>query len=166
MNSSYTAASYQIGSGKRGPHAGLCLSEIMTILIHLHQSHYRDFKAYYTNYVCEQLLGEFPGVVSYTCFVELMPSALAPMTLYLLSRLGQPQGIAFIDSTPLPACHNKRIFHHKVFDGFAAHSKSRVPIGRGYFWGFKLHLVSMIRATCCPSSSRQARWMTANRCPP
>ena len=40
----------QVGKGKRGPQAGLCLSEVMTILIHFHQSHYRDFKAYDTRH--------------------------------------------------------------------------------------------------------------------
>lgn len=131
------AESHQLGSGPRGPQASLWVSEIMTILIHFHQSHYRDFKAYYTEHVCEHLHREFPGLVSYTRFVELIPSALAPMTLYLLSRMGQTRGIAFIDSTPIAVCHNKRIFHHKVFDGFAARGKSSM----GYFWGFKLHLV-------------------------
>jgi transposase len=131
------AETHQIGSGKRGPQAGLYVSEIMTILIHFHQSHYRDFKAYYMDYVCERLWREFPGLVSYTRVVELMPSALGPMTLYLLSRMGQTRGIAFIDSTPIPVCHNKRIFHHKVFDGLAARGKCSI----GYFWGFKLHLV-------------------------
>lgn len=131
------AESHQLGSSPRGPQASLCVSEIMTILIHFHQSHYRDFKAYYTEHVCEHLHREFPGLVSYTRFVELIPTALAPLTLYLLSRMGQTRGIAFIDSTPIPVCHNKRIFHHKVFDGFAARGKSSM----GYFWGFKLHLV-------------------------
>ncbi len=127
----------QITQKKRGPQAQLCISEIVTLLIHFHQSHYRDFKAYYNDYVCQQLRGEFPGLVSYTRFVELMPTALGTMTLYLFSRLGQTRGIAFIDSTPLPVCHNKRIFHHKVFAGLAARGKNSM----GYFWGFKLHLV-------------------------
>jgi hypothetical protein len=127
----------QIAQNKRGPQAKLCMSEIITILIHFHQSHYRDFKAYYTEYVCQQLRSEFPGLVSYTRFVELMPGGVGTMTLYLCSRLGQTRGIAFIDSTPLPVCHNKRIFHHKVFEGLAARGKNSM----GYFWGFKLHLV-------------------------
>src|SRR5436853_2909974 len=127
----------QIAQKKRGAQAQLCMSEIITIMIHFHQSHYRDFKAYYTAYVCQQLRGEFPGLVSYPRFVELMPNALGTMTLYLLSRLGHTRGIAFIDSTPLPVCHNKRIFHHKVFEGLAARGKNSM----GYFWGCKLHLV-------------------------
>jgi len=56
----------------------LSFSEIMTILIHFHQSHYRDFKAYYTAYVLERLRGEFRELVSYTHFVEFIPSVLIP----------------------------------------------------------------------------------------
>lgn len=112
-------------------------SEIMTILIHFHRSHYRDFKAYYTEHVQQHLCAEFPHLVSYTRFVELMPSALPMLTLYLRSRLSATHGIAYIDSTPLPVCHNKRIFHHKVFAGLAARGKSSL----GYFFGFKLHLL-------------------------
>ena len=41
-------------------------SEIMTIMVHFHQSHYRDFKAYYTEYVGKHLRSEFPYLVSYT----------------------------------------------------------------------------------------------------
>ena len=42
----------QHGERKRRRGCRLVLSEIMTILIHFHQSHYRDFKAY--------LLGQRP----------------------------------------------------------------------------------------------------------
>ena len=125
------------GQAKRGPKVTLCASEIMTILIHFHQSHYRDFKAYYTEHVVKTLAREFPGLVSYTRFVELIPGVVADMTRYLLSRMGKTRGVAFIDSTPLAVCHNKRIFHHKVFDGLAARGKSSL----GFFYGFKLHLL-------------------------
>jgi hypothetical protein len=128
---------HQLGKGKSGPRAKMWLSEIMTILIHFHRSHYRDFKAYYTEHVQQHLCAEFPHLVSYTRFVELMPSALPMLTLYLRSRLSATHGIAYIDSTPLPVCHNKRIFHHKVFAGLAARGKSSL----GYFFGFKLHLL-------------------------
>ena len=37
----------QHGERKRRRGCRMVLSEIMTILIHFHQSHYRDFKAYY-----------------------------------------------------------------------------------------------------------------------
>ena len=122
---------------KRGPAPRLSLSEVMTILIHFHQSHYRNFKAYYRQQVCKQMRSEFPGLVSYTRFVELIPSALPAMCLYLRVRFGQGTGVAFIDSTPLSVCHNRRSGRHRVFAGMATRGKSSL----GWFYGFKLHLI-------------------------
>ena len=122
---------------KRGPAPRLSLSEVMTILIHFHQSHYRDFKAYYKQHVSQHMRSEFPGLVSYTRIVELMPSALPALYFYLYGRFGQTTGVAFIDSTPLPVCHNKRIGRHRVFADVAARGKSSM----GWFYGFKLHLL-------------------------
>jgi len=39
----------------------LSMSEIMTIVIYFHQSHYRDFKAYYKEQVCKQLNSSASG---------------------------------------------------------------------------------------------------------
>ena len=122
---------------KRGPAARLSMSEVMTILIHFHQSHYRDFKAYYTQHVCRHLRSEFPGLVSYTRFVELISSALNPLGSYLLRRFGKTRGVAFVDSTPIAVCHNKRIARNRVFAGAATRGKSSM----GWFYGFKLHLI-------------------------
>jgi transposase len=116
----------------------LSVSEIMTILIHFHQSHYRNFKAYYTEYVLERLRREFPGLVSYTRFVEFIPSVLLPLCVYLrTSCLGICTGISFIDSTALVVCKNPRIHSHKVFAGLAQRGKTST----GWFFGFKLHLI-------------------------
>ena len=116
----------------------LTTSEIMTILIHFHQSHYRNFKAYYNHYVLERLRGEFPGLVSYTRFVEYIPSVLVPLAVYLRTRcFGLCTGISFIDSTPITVCKNQRIRSHKVFAGLAARGKTST----GWFFGFKLHLI-------------------------
>ena len=116
----------------------LCLSEIMTILIHFHQSHYRNFKAYYGRYVRRYLQADFPNLVSYQRFVEYIPSALGPLAIYLkTSCLGSCTGISFIDSTPLRVCHNLRIRQNKVFAGYAARGHSST----GWFYGFKAHLV-------------------------
>ena len=49
---------------KRGPAPRLSLGEVMTILIHFHQSHYRDVKAFYTQHVCKHMRSEFPALVS------------------------------------------------------------------------------------------------------
>lgn len=122
---------------RRGRKPTLSASEIMTILIYFHQSGYRTFKAYYTGYVMTHLRAEFPNLVSYQRFVELMALTLYPLCLYLRARLGQVSGIAFIDATPLPVCHNRRITRHKVFAGLAARGKTSVD----WFYGFKLHLV-------------------------
>ena len=45
------AETLQTGTIKRQRSGQLAESEIMTILIHFHQSHYRDFKAYYLQHV-------------------------------------------------------------------------------------------------------------------
>ncbi len=55
----------QLKVGKQRERAGhLCPSEVMTILIHFHQSHYRTFKAYYTQHVQVYLTSEFPQRVA------------------------------------------------------------------------------------------------------
>lgn len=112
-------------------------SEMMTIMILFHQSHYRTFKAYYTEYVQRHLRSEFPTRVRYQRFVELMPTLLVPLVAYLHTQLGRCTDISFIDSTSLVVCHNARIHQHRVFAGRAARGKTSV----GWFYGFKLHLV-------------------------
>jgi len=87
--------------------------------------------------VCAHLGSRFSALVSYTRFVELIPSALPAMCLYLRVRFGQGTGVAFIDSTPLSVCHNQRIGPHRVFAGMATRGKSSL----GWFYGFKLHLI-------------------------
>jgi hypothetical protein len=112
-------------------------SELMTILILFQTSHYRTFKAYYTEDVMQHLRAEFPKLVSSSRFVELMPSVLLPLVAYLQTQMGRCTGISFLDSTPLAVCHNARIQQHRVFTVDAARVKTSV----GWFYGFKLHLV-------------------------
>jgi Transposase DDE domain len=127
----------QIAEGKQRQRAGqLSPSEIMTILIHFHQSQYRTFKAYYTEHVQVYLTSEFPHLVSYSRFVALIPTILVPLLAYLQSRYGACTGISFIDSTALAVCDPKRIHQHRVFALDAARGKSSM----GWFYGFKLHL--------------------------
>ena len=112
-------------------------SEIMTIVILFHQSHYRTFKAFYTEHVQQYLRGEFPHLVSYERCVALLPTILVPLTAYLHTQLGTCTGLSFIDSTKLVACHTARIHQHRVFAGRARRGKTST----GWFFGFKLHLV-------------------------
>jgi len=127
----------QLAAGKQRERAGkLCASEVMPILIHFHQSHYRTFKAYYTEHVQVHLRSEFPHLVSYQHFVALLPSVLAPLLASLQTRYGACTGISFIDSTSLEVCHPKRISGHRVFAADARRGKTSM----GWFYGFKLHL--------------------------
>ena len=115
----------------------LSLSEMLTIVVYFHRSHFRTFKSYYTQFVCRLLRRFFPRLLSYNRFIELMPRLILPLCAYLNQRKGRCTGIAFIDATALAVCHNRRINQHKVFDGVAARGKCSV----GWFYGFKLHLV-------------------------
>ena len=84
------------------------------------------------------LQDEFPQLVGYTRFVELMSRVLVPLIAYFYYACrGGCTGISFVDATPLAVCHNRRNARHKVFDGLAARGKTSM----GWFYGFKLHLV-------------------------
>jgi hypothetical protein len=125
------------GLQQRNRRCRLSLSEILTIIIHFHQSHHRNFKHYYLDYVCTQLASDFPRLVSYTRFLELMSEVNVPMLSLLTSLLASPTTANYIDSTKLVVCHNRRIRRNKVFKGLAARGKSSM----GWFYGFKLHLI-------------------------
>ena len=125
------------GERQRQRTSRLTVSEMMTIIIHFHQSHYRDFKSYYLCYVQRTLKEAFPELISYTRFVSLMASVLIPLCVYLQSRKGMSKGLAFIDATSIVVCHNRRIHSHKVFKKVAQRGKTST----GWFYGFKLHLV-------------------------
>jgi hypothetical protein len=115
----------------------LYLSEIMTIIIYFHLSSYRNFKHYYLKNICKYHRKEFPNLVSYQRFIELIPSSLIPLMYYLNSQKGQSTGINFIDSTSLPVCHPKRAKRNKLFKNLAGWGKSSVS----WYFGFKLHLI-------------------------
>ena len=121
---------------KRGPDPELSIPEMMTIVILFHQSNYRTFKHFY-EYVFRYLRGDFPKLISYSRFVYLMKNLFIPLFAYLLNRQGEITGIAFIDSTSIDVCHNKRIARNQVFKGLAKRGKTT----SGWFYGFKLHLI-------------------------
>lgn len=130
----------ELSSGKRQRRrkSRLHLSEVMTILVLFHASNYRTFKHFYLNHVRAHRRAEFPRLVSYSRFVELIPNALVALIGYLHTRKGRCTGISFIDSTPLRVCHNLRIHSHRVMAGLAQRGKTST----GWFFGFKLHLVT------------------------
>jgi len=121
----------------RGPEPELSASEMMTIVILFHQSHFRNFKNFYCGYIEKFFRKEFPKLISYSRFVYLKKNLFVPLFAYLLHNRGAITGIAFIDSTKIQICHNKRIRRNKVFAGLAKRGKTTA----GWFYGFKLHLV-------------------------
>ena len=123
------------GQRRRQRVGRLTSSEVMTILIAFHRSDFRTFKHFYLM-LREQHRAEFPDLVSYQRFVELMPSVLGLLCAYLQSRFGPCTGIGFVDSTALAVCGNKRIRRNRVFRGLAKIGKTTM----GWFFGFKLHL--------------------------
>ncbi len=135
----YAAQPKRVGGpgGQRLREPELSESEIMTLVIHFHQSGYRHFKAYYIEHIQAHLRGEFPHLVSYSRFVTLMQPVVLLLWAYAQARCGACSGLSFIDSTALRVCSNRRITRHKVFAGLAA----RGHCSLGWFYGFKLHLV-------------------------
>lgn len=71
------------------PKTTMELSEIMTIAVMYHLSHYREFKWYYMEKVCGEWKEYFPKLVSYNRFVEIMQGISVPLILYLISWLWQ-----------------------------------------------------------------------------
>src|SRR6516165_5049884 len=87
------------GQRQRQRQTTLALSEILTLLVYFHWSHYRTFKHYYTEYVAAHVRPYFPHLVSSQRFVELLPRALVPWCGYLATRKGRCTGMAFMDAT-------------------------------------------------------------------
>ena len=115
----------------------LSLSELLTIYIMYSYSPCKDFKNYYTRYICRFYQEEFPNLIAYERFVDWIPRLLLPLTIFLHCLGGEKTGTYIIDSTKMAVCHNKRTKNHKVFAKFAKLGKSSM----GWFFGFKLHIV-------------------------
>jgi hypothetical protein len=124
------------GERRRKRKQQLTLSEMMAIVVMFQSSNYRTFKYFYLM-VRSKHRAEFPNLVSYSRFVQLMPSMLGPMCAYLKWCFGTCTGIAFVDSTALAVCKNKRIERNRVFAEMARLGKTTM----GWFFGFKLHLI-------------------------
>lgn len=127
----------RLGHKKRRRNSRLSISEMITILILFHHSHYRDFKTFYQKQMFLEYQNYFPGLLSYSRFTKLLPRIFIPFIAYLQSLKATSEGIAFIDSTSINVCHSKRISRHKVFQSFAQLGKTT----KGWYYGFKLHLL-------------------------
>jgi hypothetical protein len=76
---------------KRRKPCSMSLSEIIAIVVMFHLSHYRTFKDFYLYCLIPHYRREFPKLLSYNRFVELMPMSFMPMycycTAYRVSKL-------------------------------------------------------------------------------
>jgi len=125
------------GDNKRKREHTFSLSEAMTIAIYYHYSGYKTFKDYYEKCVEKDLKTCFNGLVSYGRFVELKKKIAIPLAVFAkVLNSAECTGISFIDSCPLPVCHNKRILNHKTFKEVAKRGKTSM----GWFFGFKVHI--------------------------
>lgn len=126
----------ETGLRKRRRRRCLSNSEVMTLLFLFHQMGFRTFKDFYVKYALHQLKKDFPGLPSYSRFIELKKSCLIPMFAFLYTLKGECSGISFLDATSLSVCHNNRARKHKTFDGLVGWGKDSVK----WYYGFKLHL--------------------------
>src|ERR1700741_382030 len=86
------------GTSRKERKGSLSLSEIITICIFYHYSGYKNFKAYYNNYVLNCMKTDFKKLVSYNRFVELKQHAVLPLMLFLKSYCKVAcTGISFAD---------------------------------------------------------------------
>ena len=67
---------YVLQNPKRKVDCSIGLSEIITIIVMFHLSHYRTFKDFNLCCLCPNYRKEFLKLVSYSCFVELMAMLL------------------------------------------------------------------------------------------
>ena len=81
--------------------------------------------------------GRFQTSSAITASLSGYPRRSDPLTVYLAQQMGKSTGLAFIDSTILPVCENRRIPGHRVFQGIAERTRTSL----GWFYGFKLHLI-------------------------
>ncbi len=78
-----------------------------------------------------------PNLVSYPLFIIRVKSIWLPLNFFLPTLTGEATGIYLVDSTILKACHIIPERQNRVLRGVATKARST----RGWFFGFKLHLV-------------------------
>jgi len=115
----------------------MSLSEMLTIMVIFHVSPCKVFKYFYIHYLSHVHKQDFPNLISYNRFVQLMPRLFVPLCILLQNLFGEETGIYIADPTALPICHNKRISRNRVFEGIAMRGKTTM----GWFYGLKLHMV-------------------------
>lgn len=122
---------------KRLRQSNIRASEVITVLLWFHSTGSRTFKTFYLCWAKPFLCSYFPNLPSYSRFIELKTKYIMYFVALIKSLKVSSAGIAFIDSTKLAVCHNKRINQHRVFVDSVSRGKSSVD----WLYGFKLHLI-------------------------
>ena len=104
---------------------------------------------------CTRGRADFSRVLFYSRFVAQQQQVLPKLLLFLrVHAQGRCTGVSIVGSTPLAACHPKRVRQHRTMRGLAAHGRGTM----GWVYGFKLHLVinaagEIIQAMLTPAST-------------
>jgi hypothetical protein len=109
---------------KRHRSCEMSLSKMLTIMVMFHFSPCKNFKYFYLYHLVGFHQRDFPRLLSYNRFVQLMPRLLVPLCILLQNLFGEKTGIYIADATSLPVCHNKRINRNRVFKGLAKRGKT------------------------------------------
>ena len=115
----------------------MTLAEMLVIMVMFQVSGYKNFKNYYNGYLRLVHKQDFPTLISYERFVQLIPRLLLPFAIMLHALFGEKTGHYIVDSTALKVCHLRRTTRHKVFAGLARKGKTSM----GWFYGLKLHMI-------------------------
>lgn len=125
----------------RGRKGSLSTIEIITLIAFFYEMGFSDWKHYFT-FLRSYHSHDF-NLPEYKNFVvqinEHMKTAI--QILHKLTEANKRSAkipVSIADSSKLPVCTNKRIFTHKVCKGVATRGVSSC----GYFFGFKLHLIT------------------------
>lgn len=124
-------------NGKRGPKRRLSISQVISLNLLRFTIRIKDLTAFHR---IVKMMDLIPGMPNYENFLKASNKSFPIIALFmqfllLQNQLQNDSGVHFIDSTLVSTCLNRRIFNHKVTNGFAARGKST----KGWFYGFKLH---------------------------
>lgn len=128
----------QVQQKKLTREPNLSYSEIMSICVLYHLSHFKCFEYYYNYLKSKEGLEYYPNLCSYERMVQLKQRVCQLLPLFLICICNDtPSEYSYCDSKRLVVCHNRRIHQNRTFKGIAQRGKSST----GWFYGFKIFLV-------------------------
>ena len=107
-----------IGEDRQRSFSRLALCEIMTILVAHQIIGAPNLKHFYQKIIWQYQRREFPGLISYSCFIGIAAIAVVPYLRFRM-EMSRHTGLYVIDSAPLRVCMNLPSPRHQVFKGLA-----------------------------------------------